>query len=243
MQSLHCGQELEGPNIHLRADWSTCQNTEPTVLDLALPIPLAFLFNKLPSIDDMPQIKDVDMARTHLIEQVQLQLVQVPQHKKRSLYAIEEITQPILSKMKMLHPQLDAKFDNIVSWTTYLVFGAVMFVTSFLLNLLMSYLLHRYQEVHKRFPFRLQIDKTAKSKPIIIVSDAGFESYKSMVLMILQNHQDHRFSKKGVVIALSQLQSQLLSLNPNDPSANNYIPKVSPEELGGIYPPLGDSHL
>ena len=111
-----------------------------------------------------------------------------------------------------------------------------MFVTSFLLHLLMSYLFHRYQEVHKRFPFRLQIDKTTiKSKPIIIVSDADFE--------YLQNHQDHRLLKKGVVIALSQLQTQLLSLNPNDPSANNNIPKVSPEKLGGIYPTLGDSHL
>ena len=233
---LSCGQELEGPNIHLRADWSTCENTEPTVLDLALPFPLAFLFNKLPPIDDMPQIKDVDMARTHLIEQVQLQLVQVPQHKKRSLDAIEDITQPILTNMKKFHPQLDAKFDNTVSWTPYLVFGAVIFVTSFLLHLLMSYLFHRYQEVHKRFPFRLQIDKTTiKSKPIIIVSDADFE--------YLKNHHDHRLLKKGVVVALSQLQTQLLSLNPNDPSANNNIPKVSPEKLGGIYPTLGDSHL
>ena len=77
--------------------------------------------------------------------------------------------------------------------------------------------------------------KRLKSKPIIIVSDADFEYLKS--------HQDHRLLKKGVVIALSQLQTQLLSLNPNEPSANNNISKGSPEKLGGIYPTLGDSHL
>ena len=108
----------------------------------------------------MPQIKDVAIARTHLIQQVQLQLVQVPQHEKQSLDAIEEVTQPILTNMKKFHPQLDSKFDNTASWTPYLVFGSVLFVTSFLLHLLMSYLFHRCQEVHKRFPFRLQIEKT-----------------------------------------------------------------------------------
>ena len=45
---LQCGQELQGPNIHLRSDWSTCVDAVPLQLDIQLPDPLAFLFNELP---------------------------------------------------------------------------------------------------------------------------------------------------------------------------------------------------
>ena len=75
---LACGQELEGPIINLRSDWSTCQYTTPVRLDINLPTSRSFLFNQLPSLDFMPQMSDVDIARIQSIEEVHLQLIHIP---------------------------------------------------------------------------------------------------------------------------------------------------------------------
>ena len=189
---LACGQELEGPNIHLRSDWSTCQYTTPVRLDINLPTPLSFLFNQLPSLDSMPQMSDIDIARVQLVEEVHLQLIHIPEHKRRNYKELEKVTEPIVNRMKQFHPQITAKFDETVHWTPYIVFAITTFILSFGLHFLMSYLFHRYIQVHRRFPFRLTISAhTIKSQPILVVSDEDYD--------YLRQHPNHRIREKGLI--------------------------------------------
>ena len=86
---LACEQEFAGPNLHLRSDWSTCQYTTSAKLDIYLPTPLSFLYNQLPSLDSMLQMSDVDIARFHLVEEVHLQLVHIPEQRRRNYDEVE----------------------------------------------------------------------------------------------------------------------------------------------------------
>ena len=52
----------------------------------------------------------------------------------------------------------------------------------------MSYLFHRYIQVHRRFPFRLTISAhTIKSQPIFLVSDEDYDYFRQK--------SNHRFQE------------------------------------------------
>ena len=124
---LQCGQELQGPNIHLRSDWSTSVDAVPFQLDIQLPDPLTFLFNELPPTADLAQIPDIDTARVKLVSEVQTKFLEVPQHKRRQLDVLAAFAKPIAANMKILPPPLAAKFHDTVSWTPYICFGALFY--------------------------------------------------------------------------------------------------------------------
>ena len=207
---LQCGQELQGPNIHLRSDWSTCVDAVPLQLDIQLPDPLAFLFNELPPTADLAQIPDIDTARVKLVSEVQTKLLEVPQHKRRQLDVLAEVAKPIAANMKTLPPPLAAKFHDTVSWTPYICFGALVFIVSTVLHFLMTYLFHKTLHVHRRFPFRLNIaDRTIEAQPILIVSPDDFD--------YLQTHLDHPIHKKGIVLTRNDLPPCQLTQPPTAP--------------------------
>ena len=92
----------------------------------------------------MPQMSDVDIARVQLVEEVHLQLIHIPEHKRRNYKELEKVTEPIVNRMKQFHPQVTAKFDETVHWTPYIVFAITTFILFFGLRFLMSCLFHRY---------------------------------------------------------------------------------------------------
>ena len=142
--NLSCRQELEGPNLHIRLatrpDWSTCQYTTPIRLDFNLPTPLSYFSNQLPSPDFVPQLTDVDIARIQLVEEVQLQLIHIPENRRRIYDELVKITEPIVNCIKQLHPQITAKFEDSVHWKPYIAFAIATFNLYFGLHFLMSYL-------------------------------------------------------------------------------------------------------
>ena len=130
-------------------------------------------------------MSDVDIARVQLVEEVHLQLIHIPEHKRRNYKELEKVTEPIVNRMKQFHPQITAKFDETVHWTPYLVFAITTFILSFGLHFLMSYLFHRYIQVHRRFPFRLTISAhTIKSQPILVVSDEDYDYFDNTLIIV-----------------------------------------------------------
>ena len=224
---MKCGFELQGPNVHLRSDWSSCAGMEPVQLDIRLPDPVAFLFNKLPPLDDLTQIQDIDTARVKLITDVQTKLIQVPELKRRHLDTLAQIAEPIISKMPTLPPTLEAKFSYTVSWTPYLCFGTAIFVLSTTIHCLMSYSLHRILKFHRRFPFRMTLNKRSiKAIPVTLVEDEDFE--------YLRTHPDHLIFKKSFLLTREFITAKIdtlpptFSLNTHNSSLYPRLNKESP---------------
>ena len=67
----------------------------PTLLDIQLPDHLAFIFNELPPLPDSAQLPDIDTLRVKLVSEVQINLLEVPQHKRRQLEVLAEVAKPI----------------------------------------------------------------------------------------------------------------------------------------------------
>ena len=153
--TLPCGSELQGPNIHLRSDLATCASKSPQVIDVQLPAPLSYLFSKLPPLNDLPRVISEETAKVELLEQVQVELAQLPDFKRRDLEELDNIAAPIISRMATFHPQLSSRLDATVGWRTYLTCALVSLIFSFAIHFLISYLLSKYQKIHRRFPFRL----------------------------------------------------------------------------------------
>ena len=191
--TLPCGSELEGPNVHLRSDLATCASQEPKRVNITLPAPLATLFSKLPPIAVMSHILDEDTAKFRLLEKVQIQLAQIPDYKRRDLTEVEKIAKPIISEKTRFNPQFSSKFNDTVQWSTYLIFAIVSFCVSMGAHILFSYIMHKYQQVHRRFPFRLTLPgRQIKNKPVAVIPKDDWE--------YLQHNLDHPILKKAHLI-------------------------------------------
>ena len=160
--TLNCGRELEGPNIHVRSDLSACRDVPALRIDVQLPDPIAHLFTKLPTLEDMPHIPTIEAARFHLIEDVEIALATVPESKRKNLEELDKIADPIIFRMTQLRPNLQSKFDDAVDFKLYITVAVLSFCFSILFHVLLGYLQLKLIRVHKKFPFRL----TLKGKKI-----------------------------------------------------------------------------
>ena len=144
--TLPCGSELRGRIIHLRSDLATCATQAPRVLDIALPAPLNCCFSKLPPLHDLPRVVSAESAKLEVLENVQMELAQLPEYKRRNLEVIDSIATPIISCMATIIPQLSSRLDATVGWRTYFVFAVFPLVFSFAIHFLISYLFAKYQK-------------------------------------------------------------------------------------------------
>ena len=101
---------------------------------------------------------------------------QLPGFKRRDLEEPDNIAAPIISRMATFHPQLSSRLDATVGWRTYLMCELVSFIFSFAIHFFISYLLSKYQKIHRRFPFRLtHFGREIKTFPVTAVTPEDFE--------------------------------------------------------------------
>ena len=112
--TLPCGTELQGPNIHLRSDLTTCASKSSQVIDVKVPTPLNYFFSKLLPLNDLPRVISEETAKVELLEQVQVELAQLLDFKRRDLEELDNIAAPIISRMATFHTQLSSRIDATV---------------------------------------------------------------------------------------------------------------------------------
>ena len=193
--TLECGHELEGNNVHIKSDLSTCKKTGARKLNIQLSPPLSRLFSKLPPLPNLPQISDIGQAQEKLLEGFQLHLTKLPTHLRRNEAELDKIADPVVFQMQELKPHLTEKFSIFVNWKTSFAMGFVSFLISQLLHFLFLYLNHRFFRIHVRFPFRLTLHKRKiRTRPVAGVS---VEDYA-----FLQNHPEHEIHSCTIVVPI-----------------------------------------
>ena len=88
---LQCQTKLETTFLEIRADMFSCQNTTLQKLDIKPTDPLKHLLSKVPAIDNLPHFATIAQARQQFIEEIQMQMSEVPDNQRPSLNKLDEI--------------------------------------------------------------------------------------------------------------------------------------------------------
>ena len=155
--TLECGKQLNGENIRIRSDLSSCAKVPPVKRDVELPQPMAHLFSLLPTVDELPYYNTKVEANMKLLKSVKLELQAQPQYGYKK--NIQQIAEPIAQKLTMLKPSFEKQFNNYLSWKSHLVIGIAVFNVSAVLHLGLMFALHRYEKLHTFQPFSHKLDK------------------------------------------------------------------------------------
>ena len=100
--TIRCGHEIQGPNIHLKSDLETCSKEPAQRVDVQLSNPLYDLFNDFPELDSFPHLPDIATARIKLFQEVQKQIIRLPEEQKSDPVQIRALKQPITFQMQQL---------------------------------------------------------------------------------------------------------------------------------------------
>ena len=117
--TLPCGSELQGPNIHIRSDLATCASKSPQIVDVKLPAFSSYLVSKLRPLHDLPRVISEETAKLELMEQVQIELAQLPDFKRPDLDELDNIAAPTIRRGAKFHRQLLSRLNATIGWNTY----------------------------------------------------------------------------------------------------------------------------
>ena len=140
---LQCGTKLETNFLEIRADMFSCHNTSLQKLDIKLTDPLKHL-SKVPAIDNLPHFATITQARQQFIEEIQIQMSEIPDHQRPSLNKLDEIAQPILMDMQSIRPSLKNRFTQSDTWKMSVIIGTISFIISVILHSLINYVCQKY---------------------------------------------------------------------------------------------------
>ena len=186
--SLPCGSEVYGPNIHIRSELEACATQPQRVLDVLILAPLNYLFPKVPPLHDLPWVASEEFAELELRENVEMELAQLPEYKRRNLEEIDKIATLIISRMATIHSQLPSWFEATVEWRTYFT-CAVFFLFCLLFMLSCPIFSQSIKKIHLCFPFRLtHVSHEIKTFPVTAVTPGDYEC--------LRSHTDHPLHRK-----------------------------------------------
>ena len=192
--TLACGRQLAGDNIRLRSDLSACALLPSIRLDVTLPDPLANIFELIPPLEELPHFSSIAEAQQQVFDDIQPKF-QFLETSAPDREALHKLAAPIVSKLRHMKPEFDAKFGQYIPWKWSLCFGLLSFFISIALHWGYSHLIHKWIKIHKRFPFRtLHEGRKIKTLPVSVVKPEDYE--------FLQAHPEHPLHKCALVLPL-----------------------------------------
>ena len=198
---LQCGTKLETTFLEIRADMFSCQNTTLQKLDNKLTDPLKHLLSKVPAIDSLPHFATFAQARQQFIEEIQIQMSEIPDHQRPSLNKLDEIAQPILMNMQSIRPSLKNRFTQSDTWKMSVIIGTIFFIISMILHALISYVCQKYSR------------RYSKMRKFVVGS---FGIHPRLILVVTEDERQtlmlqpgNRLTAENIVITNKQL-SKLL---------------------------------
>ena len=194
---LKCGTKIETSSMELRADMFSCKNDSAIKIDIKIADPLQHLFSKLPDLAELPHISSMSEARRQIVEQVQLKMLTVPEFHRKSLDKLDEISEPIILKMKNLRPGIQNKFREAGTWKMSVTIGFCSFCISLLLHFGLTYVLQCYRQRYAKVLTSVVGEKRIKSKPMLVVSATDYQ--------YLQLHPMSKLANNNNVLSEQQL--------------------------------------
>ena len=166
--TLECGRQLQGPNIKIRSDLSSCRDTPPIKITVKLPVPLQQLLTTLPEVENLPYFTSKTDASVHLLRNMRSKLQKLPHVDDSAM--LKEIAEPMAYDMQLLKPSLVKELDSYLPLKMSLIISVCSFLGSMVLHLLCMYLYHRCHTVRRLVPRILKLDKEKiKMKPVVTV--------------------------------------------------------------------------
>ena len=141
---FQCGTKLETTFLEIRADIISCRNTTLQKLDIKLTDPLKHLLPKVPAIENLPNFATIAQARQQFIEEIQIQMSEIPDHQRPSLNKLDEIAQPIFMNTQSIRPNLKNRFTQSDTWKMSVIIGTISFIISMILHALINYVCQKY---------------------------------------------------------------------------------------------------
>ena len=78
----------------------SCHNRSLQKLDFKLTDPFKHRLSKVPAIDNLPHFATTTQPRQQFLEEIHIQMSEIPDHQRSSLSKLIEIAQPILMELQ-----------------------------------------------------------------------------------------------------------------------------------------------
>lgn len=171
--TLECGRQLQGPNIKIRSDLSSCQKTPAVKLTVKLPTPIQQLLSSIPQVDDLPYFTSRTEASVEMLRTVRTKLQQMPQIADNTDLA--KIAEPIAVEMTMLKPSLKQHFESYLPLKMSITISIASFIGSMTLHIGFMYLYHRFRVFRNLVPRFMSVDnEKIKMKPVVTVDEEHY---------------------------------------------------------------------
>lgn len=123
---IPCNHVFDGPNIRMRAQEPFCNLGQSVIQISTITTGLTDLFNLIQTIDAMPQFQTVVQARTELLRQVQIKIIDMPKEHRIDRARLVQIATPVAINMKRAQPMAQT---SVISHTkTWLYIGLALLV-------------------------------------------------------------------------------------------------------------------
>ena len=171
--TLECGRQLQGPNIRIRSDLSSCEDTPPVKLTVKLPTPIQQLLSSMPDIQELPYFTSKTEANVELLRTIRSKLQSMPQIGDSS--RLESISEPIAVDMTLFKPSLKQELSSYLPLKLSLIITIASFAGSMGLHVLFIYAYHRFHAVRKLVPSFMKFEKkNIKVKPLVTVDEEHY---------------------------------------------------------------------
>ena len=192
--TLGCGEQLSGPNLHLRSDLDSCSLLPAVTVNVLLPDPLAAVLSTLPSVAELPFYNTKTSAAIDLLKSIKhdIKYINNPSRANDSLFAL---AQPIAAKMVQMKSPFLREINKASTFTTTLLIGVCSFLISMILHALLTLLLHRCKSLHRFKPFSFFDTENKEKVSLKPVLSAPLEK-----IDYFRTHKDNHWRDKCIYL-------------------------------------------
>ena len=151
--SLNCGEQVEGPNVLMRSDAKSCAEMPALRIDVKLPTAIDHLFKALPPLRNIVNYDNSKPAKEELVSNFRLEVMKNSDMPKIDI-EVEQIAQPIITKLQQLKPIYEQQFAGTINWQMSVKIGIISFILNVLLHTAISHWVKLRAKVHRMHPFR-----------------------------------------------------------------------------------------
>ena len=210
--TLECGEQINGPNVNIRSDLSSCALLPATTIDVYLPDQLASILGTLPPVNELPYYNTKAEASIALIKSVKPE-IKTLERAEINNEKLHELAIPIVQNMVEMKPPFMREINNASAVTTTLIIGVCSFVISLILHIILMIIIHRCKRLHRFKPFSFfdpQSNQKIRLKPL-------FTTNRDHMIDI-PNHPRNPWKNKCVVVDPRTFGLEQHSNTPTSPS-------------------------
>ena len=192
--SLKCGEQVDGPNVLMRSDEKSCAEMPASRIDVKLPTAIDHLFKTLPPLRNLVNYDNSKPAKEELVSNFRLEVMKNSDMPKSDI-EVEQIAQPILTKLPQLKPIYEQQFGSTINWQISAKIGIISFILNVLLHTAISYWVKLRAKVRRMHPFRVKENRREiRSRPVVAVIESDYE--------FLRANPEHPLMRKTCVFPI-----------------------------------------